>query len=733
MVHKKSTTTLHDEEDPRIASSNSHDQSSPSYKNQLQKILDDYSSSSCSEQDHRLTEHERISNDLDVIFGSSSSENTKSYSILKSTTTNGNRYKSKKIRRSGTQHSDNNFIISSGFGKFSFKFRVMVVCVIFSTLFGAYFLSGFWSPHASKSATSSSESVFVGEKVGNTFGRHLKLILEQYKSGGGIIIIGDDHDSNLILSMQQNSISASKQAQHALLYSRVRQIHHHEKSQHEDMSKTSLILENVCMNHRGEFLFFVPSQEFYEQFYKPLIGLSSNGPFAYFQTTRFGKRGAARMKFIIGHKIPKSSQNNNIRWIDRPTIAMMRFAANHIGHLFADNLVALVDLAMKFEINLHESLILFLDEIFYRTTNGDNSCSSDTSRQVHLPIVNPSTKKHLWCEEELASQFEKKPQAVKTSLVWTQMLSSLPILQKCSYVVSTSETSHSVANREEMSQTDAASLYYRIEKAPCPIDDSFSRELTNKQRSTILSIQDIETQSNDRNQQPFKDKLENSREQIDTCFRHLIIGVGDRSIMSQQPHRKHSQLQFSELPIQQLRKTILSNLGIHSSSSMDSPLVNILIDYQSIDNPHEIATSLETHLKEDALLLNHLKNINIYKDMKLENLNEMALVELFSQTHIFLSNATSSYAYLSLFMPTSSHLLLSPNCDSVVEVSKNPQPYKCSLVGVPSLHFLNAMSHLTLIHLSDCVSKISQQVRVELNAEKASQIISMILKLRIIV
>ncbi|KAG2393838.1 hypothetical protein C9374_003602 [Naegleria lovaniensis] len=727
MVHKKLDPVVVDDDEEEPIRHTQHN---------------DYSDSQDDNHHHLLTEQERVTNDLDIIFGSSSSEHT---------TTNGHhKYKSKKIRKSGSYLSasklprshSKNYIIPSGFGKFSFKFRLMVVFVIFSVLFGVYFLSGSWRHPSSLSSSTqkmdSSESVFVG-KIGNTFGRHLKLILEQYQSGGGVI--GDDHDSNLILSKMDESVvkllhdPSLNQAPN--FYSRVRQIHHYgvAKSQHDDISKTSLVLENVCMNHYGEILFYVPSQEFYDKFYKPLLGLSSNNPFAFVQTARFGKRGAIRMKFIIGHKTPKSSPKNYVRWLDRPTIAMMRFSANHLGHLFADNLIALIELATKFNIPLHESLILFLDEVFYRTNKNqeDHSCSSDPSRQVHLPTVNPMTKKHLWCEEELASQYGKKPQAVKNSLVWTQILSSLPVLQKCSYDVKntadqhTSEEDLQSSTKTTEGDASSSSLFYRIEKAPCPMDDIFSKTRESSsatKRNTILSIQEIEKERNL--------KLENIRDGIDTCFRQLVLGVGDRTILSQQHHKKQSQ--FSELPIQQLRNTILSNLGIHSKTSNVNS-VNILIDYQSIGNAHEIATILETHLKEDALLLNHLKNINIYKDMKLEQLNEMALVELFSQTHLFLSNATSTYSYLSLFMPTSSYLLLSPECDSMVESSKNPQPNMCSLARSPSLHFLNAMSHLTLINLSDTVEKIQQQsntIHVELNAEKVSQIVLMILKLRII-
>ncbi|KAL9648395.1 hypothetical protein ABK040_010557 [Willaertia magna] len=159
-----------------------------------------------------------------------------------------------------------------------------------------------------------------------------------------------------------------------------------------DLSQASWMLENVCMNYKGEFIFYADPDV--SQLSTELLSMIYNSTDKYIaniQAWKKGSRGFFKLKIENGH-VPTSTSisglstrkqqyNTNLPWIEKPTLLQLRYASGNTGHFLADNLGPMFELMEKFSLDPSDVNVLFLDEVFYRP------CKPDPTDEFDFPTL----------------------------------------------------------------------------------------------------------------------------------------------------------------------------------------------------------------------------------------------------------------------------------------------------------------------------------------------------------
>ncbi|KAL9646252.1 hypothetical protein ABK040_009939 [Willaertia magna] len=441
----------------------------------------------------------------------------------------------------------------------------------------------------------------------------------------------------------------------------------------QDTSQSSWFLENICMNKKGQFIYFKNSKIsnlsktlnflLYSKnnFYNPLLSV---------QAWRRGIRGLLDLKFVDQELPILEMMEKNIPFLDDPVFITVRYAAGNIGHLLVDNFLPWYEVITKFGYHPNNVTLLFLDEINYRP------CPSDG-------LDNFGYLQEL-CMEYQSSFLYNKTQTIINSLIWTNLFNGInknnkiitkngyrPILQRCSY-----------QNIDKYSKKDIVnSLQFQIENAPCERDVNLFKnfKITKKEVDEFTNLDELQI-----------------------CFKKVMFGIGDRAIIPVPENSK-----FRELSLLGLRNLFLTNLGI--DPNRQDP--NFILQNSLQQNTQTLQNSLQKYhfkigihyKKKESRHGNIFKNINniisklentlqnlqnnpltsifghdILKNfkftiipIKLENLNPIQQIEIFSNLDIYISTIGSGSFY-SLFMPKNSFLLYAPECGkfSILELRK---------------------------------------------------------------
>ncbi|KAL9656145.1 hypothetical protein ABK040_007763 [Willaertia magna] len=416
------------------------------------------------------------------------------------------------------------------------------------------------------------------------------------------------------------------------------------------IDRETFLLENVCVNHKGELLFFT-TKDLYDNWlntYERTIGSV--------QTWSKCDRGGISLRFVFDKIKP------DVKWYDTPTLMMVRFAAGNVGHHIADTMVAMQETIEKFNLNPNNVSILYLDEIKYRDDERtDGKCSFG---KCELPfLTNPKTKDCNWCVEEVSSYGYNKNNTIRFSLQMTQLFSKQPILQRCSYTTTTHESGER--------------LLFRIERAPCPMDEIIPK------RETKLNINFNEVSN-----------------EINICFKKLIFGVADRAMISGLDFAK-----FRELGVMGLRKQILKNLNLYEKVVNDDirERVRIGIHVKPLTGRHGNVIYNAQEIISYLSKLNWNESFPVVKKFEfipiiLEEMNLIEQIELFSTINIYISTIGSGSIY-SLFMPNDSYLIYAPECRFT---SKEQMAYQC---GQPIIYFHTNLVHISIFDATPTVSK----------------------------
>ncbi|KAL9657766.1 hypothetical protein ABK040_013597 [Willaertia magna] len=526
-----------------------------------------------------------------------------------------------------------------------------------------------------------------------------------------------------------------------------------------DLSRTSLLLENVCMNNKGEFLFFTKENIYNDWLDKLFVNENiikkqelkkeednddineniknrghtspNNKIISFYQTWRNGKRGGFSLQFIL-NEIPKSQpsgllkeeKEEKIKWINSPVLLANRYAAGNIGHLFADNLIGIYELISQFELDPKEVMILFMDEVFYRdfSLNKDRSCDLDLNQQVELLTVNEKTGKQIFCLDETAAYNYDKEKTVTYSLQWTQLITGKPILQKCSYMTNVKSQNQ---NNEEF---PSEKLIYKIEQAPCPLDDfigiqkSLQKSLDQTNNDNIDNDYDLQNRKTEISFRNLK-QVNFYKNQIQVCFKKLLVGTGDRTMIMHRDLSRHK-----ELSLIGLRKTILTNLNLYKNVKTpihEKKVITIGIHDKPLSGRHgciirnikELLNYLQSKFidnidKNNLLLIEILEKLkeNNQKieiiSVRLEELSVIEQVELFSKMDIYISTIGSGSLY-SLLMPDDSYLFYAPEC---VTDTNTPNGWSCKH---PIIYFHTALPHVTTLDITKLVVDCKFRERYE--------------------
>jgi len=452
-----------------------------------------------------------------------------------------------------------------------------------------------------------------------------------------------------------------------------------------DTTQSSWLFEDVCMNHKGEIVFFVDwkikdlSLQLQEHLYK---AYENRKNIFSVQGWRRGERGLTNVKVHVNEDLndeEMQSTPHTVPWIEKPVVAVNRYSTGNIGSMIADNLVSWYELIGKFGFDASEVIPLFMDEIYYR------NCEIDTT--------DPVAVENNMCSGYQASFFTNKTQAVLNSLQWVHLMTKQPVLQRCSYRV------FEGGLEENGDKLDSQHLVYRVESAPCPLDDKFSEN--SKARTTMLEVEPGFNKD--------KDTLPN------VCFKKLIVGVGDRAMTLDRNFAK-----FRELPILRLRETIMDNLSLSKKTNPHGKLIVAIHDKPtegSISNLHSLMVFLKDKINNEPMLTKY--GIGYGQDrqveliaVELQKLNLVEQIELFSSIDVYISS--NGYgSFLSLFMPDDSFLLYAPECSRPgADVSGE---YVCTQ---PSIYFQTSLPHMSVVDIQyavrDCKYRNSPPTEKEL-------------------
>ncbi|KAL9651279.1 hypothetical protein ABK040_001232 [Willaertia magna] len=377
----------------------------------------------------------------------------------------------------------------------------------------------------------------------------------------------------------------------------------------QDWKTSSYLLENVCLNRRGELLLYSPEEEL--EVFQSEIGNFEYIAVLHSQIHSVPKRGGIKAKIING-ALP-----DNQRWLLQDAVLMKRYANGNVGHILTCNLAPVFELMLSFGLNPKEIVPIVLDEIFNR------DCSKI------FPVLNE-------CEDAVSSFKYDKNSTAYYSMSWFQLTFPQPLLQRCSYEVQ-------ITNNNKQS---TKSLFFNTEVGPCPRDDIWN-EL--RKKSGISST-------------PQFDYNGNLDEEIDVCFKKVILGIGNRAMIGNSDVHGRSKSFFA------LRNQILENNGlihedIHSKKEI---LIGIHNKPSSgrhgnaIHNRESIIKYLTYNLPTSSIVNRISKPVTIV-DIKLEELGYKEQLQLFSKLDVYISTIGSG-SLMSLFMPDNSALLYTPEC-----------------------------------------------------------------------
>ncbi|KAL9649434.1 hypothetical protein ABK040_016216 [Willaertia magna] len=438
-----------------------------------------------------------------------------------------------------------------------------------------------------------------------------------------------------------------------------------------DLTSSSWLIENVCMNYKGKLLIYTNGD-----IRNSYLQHIENKPIALLQSWKRGIRGNIDFKIITG-EIPYETID---RWIEQPVLLAMRYAAGNVGHLLADNLLPIYELMAKYELDPREVFILFMDEIFHR------NCPPDPNP---ADIVVSET-----CPEFMSSFWYNKTNTVKWSLSWTHMLTKNPLLQKCSYKLIENEHER-YQHQDDNEILSENKLYHRIETAPCPLDD-----IEDKQRNKDNVI--TKRQSNI---YVYDIPIGKRPEDIQVCFKKLVLGMGDRSYVKSKQFST-----FRDLPMLGLRKVLFENMGLERFQNINLKKKIIVAIHDkpktgrhgnAFSNIDEIVNHLRNVLPRESFIRDLDKEIVIVP-VKLENMSPVEQFEFFANVDVYIATVGSGSFY-SLLMPEDSYLLYAPECIRT-EDKKFGYDWSCYQ---PIIYFHTSLPHLTVFELTrlvrDCV------------------------------
>ncbi|KAL9648396.1 hypothetical protein ABK040_010558 [Willaertia magna] len=457
-----------------------------------------------------------------------------------------------------------------------------------------------------------------------------------------------------------------------------------------DLTPSSWMLENVCMNYLGELLYFEEKENtklspilqkfLYDTFdEKKYVGT--------IQAWKRGIRGSVSVK-TVHQSIPKQTIALDGRvvpttWIEKPVLATVRYAAGNIGHFLADNLAPNYELIAKFGIDPKEVVVFFMDEVFYRP------CSPDASDTYGWS--------HNLCPEYMSSFFFNKTQAVMNSLQWTHLMTRQPVLQRCTYKVYERQ---STFGTELFEPKETNHMIFRVESAPCPLDDKFTTTTTTN-AGTGVAGSTMNRKKRSSTVELGSDELYKLRDSNAICFKKLIFGVGDRALI---PNRTNTR--FRELALLGLRKVLLDNLGLPKKKKRGDKIIVAIQDKSKEIQPSntlfavdEIANYIRVRIQRDSLLRDKLKlgvPIEVVT-VKIEKMNLIEQVEFFSQVDVYITTIGSGSFY-SLFMPEGSFLLYAPECTR--HPSAPEQEFQCKH---PIMYVHTSMSHMSVVDITSTV------------------------------
>ncbi|KAL9652904.1 hypothetical protein ABK040_015422 [Willaertia magna] len=526
----------------------------------------------------------------------------------------------------------------------------------------------------------------------------------------------------------------------------------------KDFLYSSALLENVCLNQKGEILFFT-TEDLYKSYYSPILKIVNN-IITFIQSWLNGDRGAIKLNFKF-EEIPKINKFSKtpIRWIEKPVAMQLRYASGSISHLLMDNLAPLVELITKFNLNPKDVIILYMDEINYRdysTTKKEMTCAPYKKLQANLLVKNPNTQQYTFCKEEMSSYLFDKVKTIELTQEWTRYISNQPILQKCTYPALIDEPIfNEKLDKEEQLEEDEKEpiLVHTIEEGPCPRDlllltANNQKENNQKYNELITKLKRLDNQyfnSDESNENNMK-IMEQKREEINVCFKKLILGTGERNLLASIYHshfRENALLALREkilksfhldkkvkVPLQKRKNLkILLNVNIRKEKNEEEkkkPNYTCSLTF----NTKEFINNLKEKLNNDLFIRELDQTIeiealeNIHSDMK-DNVHP---VEYFSDVDIFLSTFSDD-SYYALFMPQFSYFIYLPYCwvDTTHE-----RGFHCMH---STYHLFATMPHLNLLDgyslINECKSVDSQCCGIILNEEYTFEMIRQILKLRL--
>ncbi|KAF0973290.1 hypothetical protein FDP41_008497 [Naegleria fowleri] len=371
---------------------------------------------------------------------------------------------------------------------------------------------------------------------------------------------------------------------------------------------TSCVLENVCLNRRGEWLLYLHNPHERKKFNDQILVLTSSLRLVMHESIKFKvhTRVPPQQQVTQSNNYFTGTDENSIfkiskqfSWIQTPTFAFSRYATSNVGHLIMDNLFSVFNMMANFEYVNSNHFLLFLDDPFNKETGS-------LPRAGHPP---------------------ERAEAV--SLEWAKFFSSHKPLQLC---------------------FDQFTNSYYIHYAPCrqdnveqSIKDQLSREEGNEVQTCFSSLFIGSVESH------YFDFY--GRETIFPLFRNYIlnqVGYLESKKYGQENRQTHTSHQRT-LKIAIQRKPI-------SSKHKDSIINTFEIANYFNEKKTEILTRLNAIYKR-------FHSVEII-ELKLEELKAMEQLQFFKDLDVYVSTQGSA-SYMSMFMlnPTSL-LFFSPLCRS---------------------------------------------------------------------
>ncbi|KAG2374382.1 hypothetical protein C9374_010952 [Naegleria lovaniensis] len=413
---------------------------------------------------------------------------------------------------------------------------------------------------------------------------------------------------------------------------------------------TSCVLENVCLNRRGEWILYLHHEHEREKFNEQILVLTSSLRLIMHESIKFKihTKLPPHKASTPSHQYASEKDDTSIfkmskqfSWIQTPTFAFSRYATSNVGHLIMDNLFSVFNLMANFEYVNSNHFLLFLDDPFNKETGS-------------LPRAGHSPER-----------------AEEVSLQWAKFFSSQKPLQLC---------------------FDRFTNSYYIHYAPCRQDNvekSIKEQLPREEGDEIqtcfssLFIGSVESHYFD-----FY-----GRETIFPLFRNYLLNQVGLLEPKKYSHENHHAVRRHTLKIAIQKKPI-------SSKHKDSIINTFEIAQHFNEKKNEILTRLNTIYGNDidsshrGVAAKKFHSIEII-ELKLEELNAMEQLHFFKELDVYITTQGSA-SYMSMFMlnPTSL-LFFSPLCRS--------ETFQCSDYNI-RIH--KTFSNVRTISLNDHLDMI---------------------------